>query len=157
MSTTSRPTVELWIRALRTGGSEEHDELRRRLVTLDHRGVVDSVHVRTWPHDVTIDRPTTRRERTIADRVRTFRRWAGRRGVSLPAFGERTTAGVGRMGPECEVVTLPRTALAVWCDGTLEWVAPCVADGRVYTPREWVEEATEGRAPGVDRGPMLVA
>jgi hypothetical protein len=157
MPTTTRPRVELWIRTLPAGEGEEHDELRRRLAWLDRRGVIESVRVRTWPHEVALDGPTTPRDRAIAERVRAFRRWAAEQGVTLPAFGDRTTAGVGRMGPEYTALTLPQTALAVTREGALQWVAPCVEDGRERTPMEWVDDAAEGDAPGCDVGPRLVA
>lgn len=174
MPATTCPTVELWIRTLPAGEGEEHDELRRRLAALERRGVIESVGVRTWPHEVALDEVTAfpagrratdgtgadrvdrPRDREIADRVRTFQRWAAREGVTLPAFHERTTVGVGRMGPEYTALRLPQTALAVWRDGALRWVAPCVEGGSEWTPMEWVEAAAEGEAPGCETGPRLV-
>ncbi|WP_321166735.1 HTH domain-containing protein [Salinigranum halophilum] len=157
MPAMTRPTVELWIRTLPTGEGEEHDELRRRLAALDRRGVVESVRVRTWPHEVVVDEPATARDSAIADRVREFRRWAARAGVALPAFDDRVTTGVGRMGPECTALRLPQTALAVRRGGRLQWVAPCVEDGVEHTPWEWVDAAAEGAAPGCEAGPVLIA
>jgi hypothetical protein len=61
------------------------------------------------------------------------------------------------MGPEYTALTLPQTALAVTREGALQWVAPCVEDGRERTPMEWVDDAAEGDAPGCDVGPRLVA
>jgi hypothetical protein len=156
MPTTTRPRVELWIRTLPTGGGEEHDELRRRLASLARRGVIEEARVRTWPHEVALDGPTTARDEVIARRVRAFRRWAAREGVELPTFGGRTTAGVGRMGPAYTALRLPRTALAVWRDGVLQWVVPCVADGRERTPAEWVDAAATGDAPGCGTDSRLV-
>jgi hypothetical protein len=156
MSTHTRPEVELWIRTLRTVAAEEHDGLRRRLAALERQGVLGSVEIRTWPHEVPIDGPTTARDRLIVDRVRAFRRWAARAGASLPAFDERVTAGVGRMGPECTVLTLPETTLAVSVDGTLSWVAPCVEGDVGRTVAEWVEAAETGSLPGRESRPALV-
>lgn len=156
MPTNTRPTVELWIRTLPTGEGEEHDALRQRLAALERRGVVESVRVRTWPHEVVLDGPTTPRERAIVDRIRAFGRWAARAGVRLPAFGDVTTAGAGRMGPEYTALRLPQTALAVSRDGELRWVAPCVADGVERTPWEWVEAAEAGTAPGCETQRPLV-
>jgi hypothetical protein len=156
MPTTTPPQVELWIRTLPAGAGEEHDDLRRRLAALERRGVIDSFEVRTWPHEIALDGPTEARDREIGDRVRRFRQWAAREGVTLPAFTERTTAGVGRMGPEYTALSLPQTALAVWRDGTLRWVAPCVEGGSEWTPREWTEAAAAGGAPGCESGPRIV-
>lgn len=144
------------MRTLRAGDGEEHDELRRRLAMLDRRGVVESVEVRTWPHEVVVDGPQSRRDRAVVTRLRAFERWATREGAALPAFEERTTAGVGRMGPPCTVRRLPQTALAVYRDGRLVWVAPCVYGGEEWTPREWVEDAAEGVAPGCETGEVLI-
>jgi hypothetical protein len=156
MPARTAPTVELWMRTHPTGDGEEHDELRRRLAQLDRRGVVDAVTVRTWPHEIAVDGPASRRERAIVDRVRDFRRWATGAGVELPAFAERSTAGVGRMGPAYTALRLPRTALAVYREGILTWVAPCVERGEERTPREWIENAADGAAPGCDSGAQLV-
>ena len=144
------------MRTLPAGDGEEHDELRRRLARLDRRGVVDSVRVRTWPHEVVVDGPQTRRDRIITERLRAFERWAVRERATLPAFRERTTAGVGRMGPQCTVVRLPQTALAVFRDDRLLWVAPCVFGEETWTPREWIENAADGTAPGCETGPVLI-
>lgn len=102
------------------------------------------------------DRAGRLREREIADRVRAFQRWAARDGITLPAFHGRRTVGVGRMGPEYTALRLPWTALAVWRDGTLRWVASCVEGGSEWTPLEWVEAAADGEAPGCDAGLRLV-
>jgi hypothetical protein len=156
MPLTTAPTVELWMRRLPAGEGEEHDELRRRLARLDRRGVVETVRVRTWPHEVVVDESLSARDRAIVDRVRAFERWAEREGVGLPAF-ERTTVGVGRMGPGRTALRLPQTALAVWRDGSLQWVAPCVRGGARRSPLDWIADAVEGAAPGCSRGPRLVA
>jgi hypothetical protein len=156
MPTNTRLEVELWIRTLPTGAGEEHDELRQRLAALERRGTVESVRVRTWPHEVVLDGPTTPRDRAITDRIQSFKQWAARTGVALPAFDRRTTAGVGRMGPEYTALTLPQTALAVSRDGTLRWVAPCVEGGVERTPWEWVEAAEQGVSPGCETERALV-
>lgn len=145
------------MRTLPTGAGEEHDELRRRLRRLDRQGVVDSVTVRTWPHEVVVGEPATARDREITARVREFQQWAAGEGVELVGFDEGETAGVGRMGPTYDVLTVPQTALVVSRDGVVEWVAPCERDGAVQTPRAWVTAAAEGAAPGCESGPRLVA
>ena len=156
MPARTAPTVELWMRTLPAGEGEEHDELRRRLAQLDRTGVVDAVVVRTWPHEIAVDGPASRRERAIVDRVRAFRRWAMGAGAELPAFAEQSAAGVGRMGPTYTALRLPPTVLAVYREGALTWVAPCVDGGEERTPREWVEAAADGAAPGCDSGAQLV-
>jgi hypothetical protein len=156
MPAATAPTVELWMRTLPAGEGEEHDELRQRLLNLDRRGVVETVRIRTWPHEVAVDGPMSQRDRLIAERVRAFRRWAAREGVALPDFAERATAGVGRMGPAYTALRLPQTALAVSREGRLVWVTPCVEGGRERTPREWVDAAANGTAPGCQSGPRLV-
>lgn len=115
--------------------------MRRRPVGLERRDAIGSTRLRTWPHGVAADGATTACGETIAGRVRAFRRWTRREGVALPAFDERTTAGVGRMGPEYTALTLPPTALGVWRDGILDWVARCVDGGpRVVRVRIRVEQ-----------------
>lgn len=147
------PDVELWIRTLPSGDGEEHDQLRQRLRRLEARGVVDSVRVRTWPHEVALEGPATPRERHIRDCIRACQEWASEREMALAGF-ERITAGVGRMGPGYESMRLPQTLLTVWRDGHVEWVAPCVDDGHEWSPMEWVDEADTGHRPG--RGPRVL-
>lgn len=157
MATTARPTVELWMRTLPTGEGEEHDELVARLRALERCGRIDGVECRTWPHEVAVDDPRTPRESTVVNRVTSFRRWAATRGVDLPAFERTTTAGVGRMGPAYEALTLPPTALAVYQDGVLVWVAPCVDDEHEYTPLDWIEAAERGRPRTVPTDALLTS
>lgn len=144
-TTTTRPTVELWIRTLPVGEADAHDELLARLRALERRGRLDDVELHTWPHEVAIDEPATPHERQVVDRVVDFRRWAARRGARLPGLETTVTAGVGRMGPAYEALRLPETVLAVFRDGVLVWVAPCELEGRTHTPLEWVAEAERGR------------
>jgi hypothetical protein len=141
-----RYTVELWIRPLASSDGEQHEPLVDRLRRLEARGVVDEVSVHRWGRnidltDTHLDRPDDP-DRAAWERVVEFLQWAVNNEVTLADFRETAAVGVGRMGREHPVVSLPRTALAVYQDGDLQWVFPFQRAGRRYTVSDWLEAAT---------------
>jgi len=117
----ARPAIdraELWVQPTPATWAA-YEPIVERLRRLDREGVVGSVAVRTWDRYVPVASPLD----PGAERLAAFQHWAGARGRDLPAC-ERSSQGVGRMGPERTVLRTPEAVFAEYRDGVLVGVTP---------------------------------
>lgn len=129
-------TVEAFVRSLSPESSPQQQTVFDRLDRLSREGVIDywTVHVvgeKVCPDTATSTKPG----RFICGRIRQFKDWAERRGVSFGRFFERRAVSSEMTGEEYETMVLPSVTLAEFDEGdTLSFVSPCFDGETQHTP-----------------------
>jgi len=111
----------------------------------EREGTVDGLLLRSWPETVSLGEETPHRE--VVERFEEFRRWAGRRGVSVePPFEarERTSSVTGEF---TERLVTPLACLALYDEGRLAGVYPHSGAGETYTVEDAIATVRTGELP----------
>lgn len=169
MDATDRQSVELFVRTLApSGATGAQEEIVDRLIGLEREGVVESVDLTVWGSALRVDGSCARfgNGREVAERVRSFRRWARERDVSLEPHLTTSAVDSAFTGESFERVVLPHRCLAVYEGDGLLAVYPhrngdvtrTLADGIRALERRATDRAVpdgdagRGRSRPEDRG-----
>lgn len=142
-------TIELFVRCAAPDGAEaQQNAVLDRLAELERRGTIDGYDVRIWGKQVNAAAASAGDcGRFAAQRTAEFREWAARNGVSIDSFFQRRHLSSLITDEETEVIVFPLICLAIYEDGDLRSVAPCVDDGRPFSVNDHLDvlEAGNGR------------
>jgi hypothetical protein len=133
------PVVEEWIRDSDSSVvNERQRDVWRQLRRFEDTGQVASVEVNVWGECVQWLRDTEdRTDRVPSTGIRTtyrrFEEWATAAGYDLePGFDRSTRTSL--VSPEShEVIVFPLLCLAVYVEGDVHAVFPCLTESRVWT------------------------
>ena len=141
-------SVHVFVRSMAPpgGGHAEQVAVLERLSALDDHGRVDDWSVTIWGERLCECEVCTATDtgRAVTERMREFRKWAGRVDGEIVLPFERREVTSELAGTEIEALVPPRLTIAVYADDELARVYPCTADGTHHSVTEgldWLESA----------------
>lgn len=135
-------TIEAHVRSLSPEGSPQQGPIFEGLDRLSGEGLIDYWTVHVVGDTVCPDTASsTQPGQFICDRIRQFREWADRQGVSFGRYFERRTVDSELTGEEYETMVLPTVTLAEFDgDDSLRFVSPCFDGETQHTPMDRLEQ-----------------
>jgi hypothetical protein len=108
------------------------------------QGYITDFSISVWGKQVPQE-GTTATDGLIHDRIDEFETWSEQTGTSLSVTFQRTEGGTMLNDDRQGVITLPILCLVEYQDDQVDYVSPCMDNGRVCTVAERLEAIERGQ------------
>jgi len=132
------------------------DQLMTELMSLADRGMLDDIDLVVWGNSICTSSPLTEvgGGQRILDTIGAFYDLAANSELSIAPFFNVSTVTTEYNPEAFSRVVPPSRAVAIYEEGELAAVFPCLLDGTTYTPEKLVSHLARERT--ADSGPVVL-